>query len=158
MISYWNNLNIRERWAAIIGGGAALLYIFYAFVYSPLADAVTDKSIQLTEKQSTLAWMKQVKKTSSTVDKPKPINNSRLLTMIATNLRADNYQKFTHELQQTGQGDIQLSFERVPYNLFLTWLWQLYSGYTISLKQVSIEKTDTAGVVKVLVIIAADSA
>ncbi|WP_083852274.1 type II secretion system protein GspM [Legionella tunisiensis] len=62
---------------------------------------------------------------------------------------------FPYQLQQTGAGDIQLSYELVPFNHFLSWLWTLNNNYAIVLKQFSAERTPTAGVVKLQIVITA---
>ena len=153
MMSYWTNLNERERWLVGAGSVCSLIYIFYLLVYSPLVSTTTNKTNMLQEKKETLAWIQQILKKPINKVQQETVNNNKLLSIIATELSERPFSSFPHDLQQTGQGDIQLSFEIVPYTPFLTWLWTLGNKYVISLKQFSAERTKTAGLVKIILII-----
>lgn len=153
--NYWNNLNVRERWMAAIGSFCALFYLFYLLIYSPLVSAVSNKSKQLIEKQETLAWMQQVRQQPKNQKKTQVITNAKLLALIGNQLTNNAFRHFTYQLQQTGSGDIQLSYDRIPYNQFLSWLWSLSNDYAITLKQLTVERTDTPGIVKLMLVLAA---
>lgn len=155
ILNHWNNLNLRERWMAGLGAVFALFYLLYQLIYSPLASAVANQSKQLVEKQETLAWMEQVRQQPKNLKKVQAISNSKLLALIGNQLTDKAFSQFTNQLQQTGAGDIQISFDRVPYKQLLDWLWKLNTDYAITLKQFSVEHSDTPGVVKVMIILAA---
>ena len=155
IINYWNNLNERERWLTGIGSVITLIYLFYLLIYSPLATSVSDKSKQLLEKQQTLSWMQQVRQLPLNNKTKRSISNTKLLAVIGNQLNEKSFQPFPYQLQQTGPGDIQLSFERVPYKQFLLWLWTLNFDYAITLKQFTADRSETAGVVKLLIVITA---
>ncbi|WED42093.1 type II secretion system protein M [Legionella cardiaca] len=154
MINYWNNLNERERWMVSIAAVCIGAYLFYLLVYSPLVTAVSSKAAQLQEKKETLTWMQQVRQQPKNKRVPQSITNAKLLALIGSQLNSGALRKFVYQLQQTGSGDIQLSFEQVPMQPFLSWLWALSNDYTVILKQLSVERTDIPGVVKVTIIIA----
>jgi len=155
MMTYWTNLNERERLTVTIGGVCLIIYLFYLLIYSPLNSAIVNKTTQLKEKQSTLEWMNKVQKKPAESTPLQSTNSSKLLTIIAAQLSALPLQKFTYQLQQTSQGDIQLSFETIPNNLFLSWLWKLGNQYKITVKQLTVEKTARSGIVKAMVVISA---
>lgn len=155
IINYWHNLNERERWMLGIGLISTLLYLFYTLVYSPLVTAVDNKTRQLLEKKETVAWMQSIRKQPTNKTTAQTINSAKLLALIGEQLKQNHFRPFPYQLQQTGAGDIQLSFERVPFNQFLSWLWSLSQSYAISLKQLTAERTDRPGVVKLMVVIAA---
>ncbi|ASQ46598.1 type II secretion system protein GspM [Legionella clemsonensis] len=154
MSNYWNNLNERERWMVGIAAFCVIFYLFYLFIYSPLTISVETKTQQLQEKKETLAWMQQVRNQSTQRRAPQAITSSKLLALLGNQLSTGELHRFTYQLQQTGQGEIQLSFEQVPFNQFLSWLWKLFNDYALSLKQFSAERTDTSGMVKLTVVIA----
>lgn len=153
MINYWTNLNERERWTVGLGISCTLIYLFYLLIYSPLETAVSDKSKQLQEKKATLAWIKQVQSQTMGNNKQQRVNDSKLLTIVATQLNTGPFLSFPHQLQQTGQGDIQISFEKVPYTPFLTWLWTLGNDYSMTLKQLGVDRTEITGLVKITLVI-----
>lgn len=148
---YWSHLTERERWAVGIGVICCFVYLVYLLFYSPLTNAVRSKSQQLAEKRETLEWMQQQHKTEKT---PQTLTSSKLLTVLADQLNTISFKHFPYHLQQTGASDIQLTFDKVPYNAFMAWMWSINDHYTISIKQLNVERTDTPGIVKLMIVIA----
>ena len=154
LLAQWKNLNEREKWSVALGGIFCGVYLFYLTIYSPLTRAVASKEQQLQEKRETLAWMQKIQQQyRQTNPVTKKINNSKLLSLIATELSKSTFKTFTYQMQQTGAGDIQISFETVPYNAFITWLWEITHQYTIRLKELHIEHSATPGLVKLNLLI-----
>lgn len=155
MKTYWYNLNDRERWMLGVGFFCCFFYLFYALLYSPLSTAVYNQSQQLSEKQLTLAWMEQVRHQHVTTKELNVLTSSKLLAVLATQLKSSSFRHFPYQLEQTGAGDIQLSFEQVPYNAFVSWVWSISGQYAFTIKQLNAERTDTPGVVKALIVLTA---
>jgi general secretion pathway protein M len=155
--SYLNSLNEREKWMVIGTAFCVILYVYYLFLYSPLSHQVTQKSTQLVEKKSTLQWMQKIKQQKPANQTKQVVDNSQLLTALATQLKNDATLKFPYQLQQTGSGDIQLTFDMVPFNQFLTWLEKINKRYAITIKQFEADRTKTAGVSRLMIIISAAS-
>ena len=149
--AYWDNLNERDRWMLGFGGVCCALFLMYMLLYAPLINAVRNKTQQLNEKQEILVWMQQARQQHKAVKSPQTLSNSKLLSVLADQLKATSFHAFSYRLQQTGTGDIQLSFVQVPYNAFVTWLWSVSQKYAFSIKQFSADKTGTTGVVKISV-------
>ena len=152
--SYWDGLNDRERWVLGVGVLCCLIYFFYLAIYSPLTNAVAMKSLQLSEKQETLVWMQHVRQDIKSGRGPQTLTSSKLLTVLDNQLGSVSFKQFPYKLHQTAAGDIQLVFERVPYNPFINWLFLLNERYAVTIKQLNVEKTDSAGIVKVMLIAA----
>lgn len=133
------------------------LYSYYLFLYAPLSHQVHQKSTQLVEKITTLEWMKKIKQQNIKPKNKEIVDNSQLLTILATRLKEHALQKFPHQLQQTGSGDIQVTFDTVSFNLFITWLEKINEKYAITIKQVNAEKTPTPGLAHIMLLISATS-
>lgn len=157
IMNFWEQLSNRDRLALILGLSTLLIFIFYQFIYSPLTESVAMKTQQLKEKKATVAWLNTIQIGKKTKDKAQSISKTRLLSLIGSELQSPTLKNFPAQVEQTGLGDIQVSFDKVPYNPFMSWLWKLNKAYAIQLKQVNIEKTETAGVVKVMLVIAASA-
>lgn len=153
MNKYWNNLNEREKKMLIATAVFVFFYLYYIALYSPLSNKVTQRTQQLEEKTATLAWMNTLKQPKNTSIAKKSISNSQLLTLLANQLKAHKTLKFPYQLQQTSSGDIELSFEQVPFNLFIKWLLQLNEHYAITIKQFNANNTPTPGISQLMVII-----
>lgn len=153
MKDYFNNLNDREKWMVLGGGVCLLVFIYYALLYSPLSTAVSQKSAQLIEQAETLEWMKKVRQEGVSTQKKQKVTNSQLLTLIATQLKMDKSLNAPFKLEQTSSGEVQLSFDAVPFNLFVTWFAKINRNYSFTIKQFDIEKSKTAGVTKLMIIV-----
>ena len=153
MITYWNNLNERERWLLIIASACCLLFLFYLLIYSPLVDGVQNKKQQLIEKQDTLAFLRKAKIEQKIIKKVQVLSKGNLLTVLAEQLTASSFHQSPYQLQQTASGDIQLSFDAVPFNPFMHWLWSVNENYSFLIKQFQAEHTVTPGVVKLVLTI-----
>lgn len=153
MNSYLSTLNEREKWMLLGTGICVILYVYYLFLYAPLTHRVAQKSTQLVDKTNTLQWMRKIRQQGTTTQSKQIVNNSQLLTAFATQLKNDATLKFPYQLQQTGTGDIQLTFDTVAFNLFLAWLEKMNQRYTITVKQFEADRTKTSGVTRLMILI-----
>lgn len=156
MKSYISNLNERERWMVFGSVFCVFFYAYYFFLYSPIATKVEERQTQLTEKTETLQWMNKVKDQKNNTTVKKTIDNGQLLTLLSTQLKNHATIKFPFQLQQTSSGETQITFDQVPFNLFIEWLAQLNKSYKINIKQFDINKTATPGVVQLMIILSAE--
>lgn len=153
MKAYWNTLNERERWMLGIGAVFCFFYLLYLLVFAPLSSAVHKRSQQLKEKRETLDWMQQVSQEYKGKKNQTTLTISNLLTVLANQLNSSSFKQFHYQLQQTGVNDIQLIFDKVPYNDFMTWLWSVNEKYAISIKQFNIERTSVPGIVRLMLVL-----
>lgn len=139
----------------ISAGLCIFVYIYYLFLYSPLNNQVIQKKTQLIEKAETLAWMQKVKLQGPSSKTKQKVDNSQLLTLFATELKNHPTLKFPYQLQQTGSGDIQLTFDAVPFTSFIEWLAALNERYAINIKQFDAQQSQTAGITKLMIVLSA---
>lgn len=156
MKTYWNAMNERERWMVVIGLFCLLAYGYYLLLYAPLSNQVKSEAKQLIEKNRTLAWMKKLTPPKNGLQNKQKMDNSQLLTLIGTKLKKTTLLKYPYQLQQTGTGDIQLSFDQVPFNAFIHWLIAINQHYALHVKQFDANNTDKSGLVKLMIIISAN--
>lgn len=144
----WDNISERERWMLIGCGVFLIIYLLYMLVYSPIQSGLAEKENQIQSKHHLLQWMRDAKAQYQMVSQIKPLNASQMLTVLTAQLKQTSFKQFPYQLQQTNAGDIQLSFDEVPYNAWISWLWKMHERYAIDLKQLNIERTSVPGVVK----------
>lgn len=153
MKTYLNTLNDREKWMVIVAGVSLFIYGYYLLLYAPLSNQVNQKSTQLIEKTETLEWMKQVRMQKRSTKRKESVDNSQLLTILASQLKNNKTLKFPYQLQQTSSGDVQLTFDAVPFQNFIQWLAKINEVYSINIKQFDVEKTPTPGVTRLMIIL-----
>lgn len=159
MKNYLSTLNEREKWMVILAGLSLFIYCYYLFLYAPLTNKLTQKRAQLIEKTETLAWMQKVKQEGHASKKTKQtVDNSQLLTLLATQLKDNPTLKVPYQLQQTSSGEIQLTFDAVPFQLFMEWLAKINDKYTMNVKQFDVQRSETPGVTKLTIMLSASNA
>ncbi len=151
---YWNNLNPRERMVLAFGILFSALYLYYLVLYAPLANAVKRESEQLLEHHETLVWMENIQKTQHIKSKTVSLSSSQLLTVLANQLNTVSFKQFAYQLQQSGASEITLSFEQVPYAAFLAWIRSVSEAYAFTIKQLTVMRSETPGVVKLTIVMA----
>ena len=153
LLTYWQSFNEREQISLGFAAIFCIIYLFYLAVYSPLTSAVENKNQQLQEKRETLAWLKKTQKQyREPASAAQPIDSGKLLSLIATELGSPRFKPFPYQMQQTGSDDIQLNFDEIPYNAFITWLWGTTHHFTIHIKELHITHTSKPGIVKLDII------
>jgi general secretion pathway protein M len=152
---YWQDFSERERETVIAGVLIVVIYIFYAWGYSPLRTSLSKNLEALQEKKATLQWLESVKPFASKISRKESLTNSQLLTLLSDELKTNISRDFPYQLQQTGSGEIQLSFEQVPFEYLISWLTSFQKKHSITIKQVNVEKLPTSGLIKVLLVIVA---
>lgn len=153
LLHAWYSLNRRERLMVGIGGSFALFILGYVLCYAPLKEAVTRKQNILQDKQDTLAWMKRIHIKPTSGIQAKTVTQTQLLTHISTAFKKRPFSAYPYTLMQTSSGDIDLAFKHVPFNTFLIWAWEFNQHYRFEVKQLSVEKTDTPGIVRLRCVI-----
>jgi general secretion pathway protein M len=152
MKAQWQQFNEREQTAVVIAGLCLIAYLFYALLFSPLTTAVSNARKHWQEKSNTLIWMRHAQQNYSQEKRPQKIAAGNLLSILTEVLKEASFHRFPYQMAQTTSGEIQLSFEEVPYNAFMEWLRDQSTRYTLTIKNLDVNKTKVTGVVKVSVI------
>ena len=147
--AFWTNLSERDKLMLTVGGVVLSVYLFYVAIYSPLTTAVEAKSKQWIEKTETLEWMRQ----QDQMKHVSKLAEGNLLTLFSNELKRSSFSQFQYQLQQAGDSHIQLSFNEVPFNDFLTWLRRLNEEYTMEITEFSATSGKTQGIVKLRLIV-----
>ena len=156
LFQLWNGLDARDRKVASLGLISIFLYLSYA-VYSPLKQTVLENTKILSEKKALLVWMKAAKTQSVVTPQNKKsvqLDGSKGLTVFSEALAQASFHNLPYQLEQIEEGTLHLSFDSVPYNAFLSWLWSIGQRYTMVITQLNVEKTDIPGLVKVTILVA----
>ena len=130
--------------AAILLG----LSLITLLIINPLEAAFKTRQALYLEKRLTLAWMQQAKPRIRQAHPPKILNSTKLLAELSKALKASSLKHFNYHLEQTGSGDIELSFDAVPYTVIMPWLQEQSHHYQLEVKRLSVDKTATSGLVK----------
>lgn len=155
MKTYLSTLNEREKLMVFSAVFCVLFYVYYFLLYSPLVFKVKERTEQLIEKSQTLEWMNKVAQKKPSSETKQSLDNGQLLTLLDSKLKDSPALKYPYNVQQTSSGEVQISFDKVPFNSFIEWLTQINQHYIIKVKQLEVNKTDTPGISQLMIVISA---
>lgn len=150
---WWVALSEREQYFLLAGGLFLAVALFYFALYAPLSQAVVGKRTEIEDKKNTLALFVQAEPLLKNQSQNKPIQSSDYLTVLSQQLNDKKFQSFVFQLQQTADNHIQLTFDAVPYVLWMDFLWQQMATYHVTIKQWEVTQTKTPGLVQARVIL-----
>ena len=153
MMSFWKKLSERDQWVLGLGLVCITFYLILEIIVFPLSKAVDARVLAVKEKQTLLTWMERVRLTSGEHKAPAHLDASKLLSSLSEGLDKTSFHSFPHQLQQTGDEELQLTFDAVPYNAYVTWLFSMRKQYAFSIKQLNVKETKTPGVVNAILVI-----
>ncbi len=152
----WHQQTEKDKRMLMIGAVVVCLYLIYACTYAPLKSHQKAYQERLKSDRQTLVWMRSVQHFAHTRKKSKEKPNaSELLTFISQALPKTPFKSYLYQLQQTGDKNIQLSYDSVPYNFFLSWLSDLSESHQFSIEELRVEGLDKVGLVKLVLILQA---
>jgi type II secretory pathway component PulM len=145
----WYKLRTREQ-LSLIGAAIFIAFLCYIFVlYSPLAKAVATKRQALQEAQTTLTWMMRVRQRYPTLQEQQAVRSGDLgLAGWSKAIESSALKDFSHQLRQTQEGHIQLSFSQVPFALFIPWLHTASKQLNGAIQSLTMTRTGTEGMIK----------
>ena len=152
---WWDSLEHRER--ALIGGGMvmALIVLGYVLVWEPFQIGYRRLQQSVAEQRADLAWMRQAAQEIQRLGSAaRPRSDGRsLLTLIDQTARTAGMG--TALKQITPQSDDRLSarLDAVEFDKLLPWLSVLERDHPITLINLSVDRTETAGLVNARVIL-----
>lgn len=155
MKAWWNSLGDRER--VLISGGTVLILavLGYLLVWEPFQSSHRRLQQSVAEQRADLAWMRQAAREIQRLsDASRPKSDGRsLLTLVDQTARAAGLGAALK--QMTPQGDDKLSarLDAVEFDRLLPWLGALEFEYPITLLNLSVDRTETAGLVNARVIL-----
>lgn len=152
--TYLSQLEEREKLLLIFASISLGLYLFYMLIYSPLSSNILQKKKLLIESRGTLNWMQDVSNQYVNIKQSETLSSEKLLASLSFQIKSSSLQKYSYQLEQINTGDIRLSFDEVPYNDFIIWLWNFCGRFSVSVKQMIIDnRPNASGFIKVSVIL-----
>ncbi len=147
---FWQSISTRERGFLIIGCGAVLIILLYAFVWVPWHDALKRLRQEVPAQRETLAWMqREAKQIKPLLNKrTKNSNDVPLLTVIEQSARSAKLRDAIREMQPGENGEVKVWLRDTYFDSWLRWIDQL-STKGITITTVSVSKSQEANKVNI---------
>jgi type II secretory pathway component PulM len=145
----WSSLSKRDKFMLIIGITFFSCYLIYLFVLAPLDDAISQLTTETKYQHELLHFMKNAQKIRQTHKKKpiKQVEQNQLLSVISASLKRANIEQFPHQLQQTANGKVRLTFKAIPFDLLFTWMILTWEKNALELDKFNATKIQNQGYV-----------
>lgn len=150
MKEWFAQLNQREQMSLLVLAIALALYLFYIFVWSPLASKRDELAVQNTaiaESQvrvdAMVSQLLQIRESGV-----QPGSTGRNLTSVI-NESTSRLQLPVIRLQPNSRGEIQVRLENASFNDVLKWLYEMEYTEHMLVREVSLTQSNAAGLVNV---------
>lgn len=146
---WWSNLADREKQTISIGSVIAAIFLFYALIWSPLANKVDDLRNQIRTNQKLLTWMQAADRRMQLVEKSAQQSATKtrgsLLGIVQNHVNKSPIAKEVSQLQQTDSESVQLRFQHVNFDVLIEWLTQIWQQQGLIVSQATITPNGAAG-------------
>lgn len=152
MKDWWNNLALREKQTMSLGAFALILLLFYLIIWSPLNYKLDNLRNKIKHDQQLLTWMKDANNRMQAAEKQQTQKNSlpsgtSLLSLVQHKLNQTPLVSSLGQLRQAENDSVQLSFTNVDFDKMIEWLTQLWQQQGVTISQINITASNTAGLV-----------
>lgn len=151
MKQWWFNLNLREKQTVSIGGVSMIIAILYLLIWSPLQTSVTTFRDQIQHNKNLLDWMKTTDEKIQAAEKmgQKPLSKSTgsSLSIVQNDLKKSPIANNITQLVQADNDSVKLNFQRVDFDLLMSWLTELWQQQGFIVTQMTAKAGDAPGMV-----------
>ena len=155
MKAWWESLATRERTLVSSGVVVALAVLGYLLVWEPFQTRHRQLQQSVAEQRADLTWMRQAAQEIQRLSgaaQPKSDGRS-LLTLVDQTARTAGLGAALKQIAPQGDDKLSARLDGVEFDKLLPWLGALEREYPIVLINLSVDRTETAGLVNARVIL-----
>lgn len=152
----WMSLSLREKRTVAAGIAAAIIFLCYLLIWSPVANKVEALRTQIQQDGKLLSWMQSANNRIKSLQQsmqPSTTSAKSILSIIQNEIKSSDFAKNLTTLRQVDAHSVQLNLQNVPFDNFITWLMQLSKNRGLQVTQMAVTPTSTQGIVVVEVIL-----
>jgi general secretion pathway protein M len=154
MKAWWDNLASRERLLVSGGLAIALAILIYGLIWEPFQASHRRLQQNVAEQRADLAWMRQAAQDIqrlSGVAQPRSDGRS-LLTVIDQTARAAGLGAALKQITPQGEDKLNARLDAVEFDKLLPWIGALERDHPVVLMNLSLDRTETPGLVNARII------
>lgn len=154
LIQYWQHLSLRDRWALGALGVFLLLVLLYAALIRPVHQYQQQALTRYKTNADLVSWIDQNRARLETPNvNQAQISNRRGRTSVAVLTEsARDYQLAIARIEPKDQASVRIWLDNVKFNDLITWFGVLHEQYGIAIQEISVDQTETPGMVRANVI------
>jgi general secretion pathway protein M len=157
MKAWWETLSPRERGLVVGGTVLTLALLLYALVWEPFRTSSRRLQQSVAQQRADLAWMRQAAqeiKRLGNAGVAQPAGDGRsLLTLVDQTARAAGLGTAMKRVAPQGEDKLSAQLDSVEFDKLIPWLGALERDHRIAIVNLSVDRTDTAGLVNARIIL-----
>lgn len=141
-------LNERERRMVMIGGIAAVVLLVLGVIL-PLENSVAKAQQRIEQKQTDLAWMRNVgpELASAGPVAASPTSPDSLLVVVDRAARESGLGSSLTSSEPQGQGKLRVRLEKAQFDILVGWVARLSDQHGIGVESATVDNAGTPGLV-----------
>lgn len=151
MKEWFENLQPRERLYVIGGGIGVVILLLYLMVWAPLSGKVKTSRELVTQQREDVEWMRaaseQIKKLGLNRPAQHASRNRSLLAVVDQDIQAAQLKGALQRMEPEGSQSVKIWINKGSFDALIGMLGKLETEQGISVKSLSINPTDTKGLV-----------
>lgn len=150
MKEWFENLQPKERLYVIGGGIGMAILLFYLMIWAPLSGKVKSSREIVAQQRQDVEWMRaageQVRKLG--INRPQRTNRNRsLLAVVDQDIQAAQLKGALQRMEPEGSQSVKIWISRGSFDALIGMLGKLETAQGINVKSLSINPTDTQGLI-----------
>lgn len=158
MKAWWDSLSIRER--ALVGGGVAVTVtlLLYILAWEPLRASRHQLQQTVATQRADVAWMRQatqeVKRLGPSATMGQTASDERsLLTLVDQTAKASALGAAMKRVAPQGDDKLSAQLDGAEFEKLIPWLVSLEQQHHLVIVSLSVDRTDTPGLVNARVVL-----
>ncbi|MBI3898578.1 MAG: type II secretion system protein M [Gammaproteobacteria bacterium] len=147
--NYWRGLSARERLLVGIGGGVAVILLFYVLLLAPLQKDLNRLRVEVPRAQEQLTWMRtqanRIQQLRAAT--PAAVPGGSLLSFVEQSAQSYGVQQNMKRMEPQGANAVSVALDGVTFNNLLSWLSHLHKQGGVRVDNGSLEPQSAPGVV-----------
>lgn len=156
MRRWWQGLAERDRRMLLVGGGLALLMLWYGALFAPLREARDDWRQRAEAADASLRWMQAA--AAEVARRPQPVirveDRRSLLARVDEGARSAGLGTALLRVEPLANGRVRLQLQAAPFDQLVGWLQPLRSEHGVRVEELSVQRSSGVGLVDARVTLA----
>lgn len=136
----------------IISAAFLLITLLYLIIWEPVFNAVEQQSAIQQSQKKVLAWMQNAEKEIGAIRSSGDMlslqnDNQSINTLVEKSAISAGIRGQIEKIQSDNEQTLKVQFKEVDFNRLTQWLGKLQSNYAITPKNISINNSDSSGLV-----------
>jgi general secretion pathway protein M len=147
MKAWFYGLQPRERWIAGVGLVAALLIVFWAFIFKPVQSQSQSLQTAVENKQRLLVDLARLEGAQAPLSSGGSVQGREQTLVVVIDTTAQQHGITLSRTRPNGPSGIDVTFQGASFDVLVAWLMTLHGTYAVDVESASFTSARVQGLV-----------